>query len=261
MTEFAKLIGITISALSTDFDDFLGAIASEQEWLNEDAGQFFTPYHLCRAIAKMTLGDIKAHLQEKGTPITVSEPACGGGALVIACAHEAYEQGVDPRAHFVFDCQDVSRNSFNMTYIQLSAIGLQAVVHHGNTLSMEIWEHRVTMQHRLYLNWLKEQCQIQRLEMMRDLIVNPALLLEEQAAQSEQYEGASAQPDTEETPTAPKTETEQPQGQLSIFDAETEISAAPAETAKPQKSKPAIQLPPPEQRQLGLFDGQKQAGK
>lgn len=65
------------------YGDFLGEIASETELLSRRGGQFFTLYHLCRAMAKMTFGDVRAHVEEKGL-LLVSEPASGSGALVIA---------------------------------------------------------------------------------------------------------------------------------------------------------------------------------
>lgn len=51
---------------------------------------------------------------------------------------------------------DVSRNCFNMTYLQLSLMDLQAVVQHGNTLSMEMWETRKTTQMMLFEDWLEK---------------------------------------------------------------------------------------------------------
>ena len=161
---FAGLLALTISALGNGkgYSDFLGEIAGEAELLNKGSGQFFTPYHLCRAIAQMTLGDVYQAVKEKGI-VTVCEPAVGSGSLVIASAEEVDMQGIDPRAHMQFDCTDISRDAFNMAYIQLSALGLQAVVRHGNTLSMEYWEHRPTPQLRLFNQWLEPQRRTQRL--------------------------------------------------------------------------------------------------
>lgn len=169
---FAELLVLTISALGNGkgYSDFLGEIAGEAELLNKGGGQFFTPYHLCQAIAKITLGDVYKAVKEKGI-ITVCEPPVGSGSLVIASAEEVDMQGIDPRAHMQFDCIDISRDAFNMAYIQLSALGLQAVVRHGNTLSMEYWEHRPTPQLRLFNQWLEPQQRTQRLvQAMRSLL-------------------------------------------------------------------------------------------
>lgn len=170
LNSFSQMLGITMLAHHTGYGDFLGEIASEIELLNRRGGQFFTPYHLCRAIAKMTFGNVKAQVEENGL-LLVAEPASGSGALIIASAEEIASQGVHPCSCVQFDCTDVSRDAFNMTYIQLSALGLQAVVRHGNTLSMEFWESRPTPQLRLFDKWLKAQQRSQRLEQaLRDLL-------------------------------------------------------------------------------------------
>ena len=98
LTVFAELLGLTLAAHHAGYGDFLGEIAGEAELLNKGGGQFFTPYHLCRAMAKMTLGDVKALVEQKGV-ISVCEPAVGAGALAIACAEEVASQGINPCAH------------------------------------------------------------------------------------------------------------------------------------------------------------------
>ena len=153
---FSELLGMTLAAPHAGHGDFLGEIAGEAALPSKRGGQFFTPYHLCQAISKMTFGDVQAAVAEKGL-LTVCEPAVGAGALVIASAEEIASQGVDPRAHVQFDCTDISRDAFNMAYIQLSSLGLQAVVRHGNTLSMEYWESRPTMQLLLFHQWQLRQ--------------------------------------------------------------------------------------------------------
>ena len=175
LTVFAELLRLTTIAHHTGYGDFLGEIAGEAELLNQRGGQFFTPYSLCRMMAKMTFGNIAAQIKEKGV-LTIAEPAVGAGALVIASAEEVASQGIDPRAHLQFDCTDISRDAFNMAYIQLSALGLQAIVRHGNTLSDEYWEHRPTPQLRLFHHWLETQQRTHRLvQAVRSLFQEKAL--------------------------------------------------------------------------------------
>ena len=253
LNEMAKLIGITIKAHSIDFGDFLGEIAGDEGLLNEDGGQFFTPYSVCRMMAKMTVGNVDTQLKEHGTPLLVSEPTVGGGAMVIACAEEVLSQNIDPRTHLQFDCIDVSRTAFNMAYIQLSALGLQCMVRHGNTLSLEMWEHRPTPQLRLFDTWLQERRQMQRLELMRDLIVNPNSVFANNQADAEPT------PAAEDTPTPTETAENLADGaQISLFDESTFMPASADNAAA--KKRNAVQLPPPEHRQLGFFDGQNLKG-
>ena len=168
---FGELFGLTASVHQNGFYDFLGEVAGEASLLSKRGGQFFTPYHLCRAIAKKIFVNVEAQVKEKGGIVTVCEPAVGAGALVIASAEEVASQGIDPRAHLQFDCTDVSRDAFNMAYIQLSALGLQAVVRHGNTLSGEYWEHRPTLQLRLFDRWLTaKREERQRVEAMKAIL-------------------------------------------------------------------------------------------
>ena len=162
LSSFSEMLSLLIAAHNVSYSDFLGEIAGEYELLNKHIGQFFTPYHLCRLLAKMSMGNVRSLVEEKGI-ITVCEPAVGAGGLVIATAEEAASQGVDPCAYMQFDCTDVSRDAFNMAYIQLSALGLQAIVRHGNTLSDEYWEHRPTPQLRMFEQWLAPRRKAQQL--------------------------------------------------------------------------------------------------
>ena len=174
LNSFSEMLSLLIVAHNGSYSDFLGDIAGEYELLNKHVGQFFTPYHLCRFLAKLLMGNMRSLIEEKGV-ITVCEPASGAGGLVIACAEEIASQGIDPCAHVQFDCTDISRDAFNMAYVQLSALGLQAIVRHGNTLSGECWESRPTPQLRLFQQWLAPRQKTQRLvSAMRSLLTEAA---------------------------------------------------------------------------------------
>ena len=228
LTVFSEMLMIVISSLGSGmgYSDFLGEIAGEAELLNKGGGQFFTPYHLCRAIAKMTLGDVYQSVREKGI-ITVCEPAVGSGSLVIASAEEIDMQAIDPRAHVQFDCTDISRDAFNMAYIQLSALGLQSVVRHGNTLSNEYWEHRPTPQLQMFEQWLAPQRRAARLA---------------QAMQSILAGTASAEPEVRDSPPVGKKSSGQ-----TLFDLEP--FAGGSLTRKRSTQKPDVVL----DRQMDLF--------
>ena len=221
----AELIGLTIAQHHTGYGDFLGEIAGEAELLNKRSGQFFTPYYLCRAISKMTLGDVRQSVEKKGI-LTVCEPAVGAGALVIATAEEAVSQGVDPRAYLQFDCTDVSRDAFNMAYIQLSALGLQAVVRHGDTLSGEYWEHRPTPQLRMFEQWLAPRRREQRLvQAMRSVLAGTCPAEPEACDSPPAYETASSQTlfDLEQFAKEPLTKKRSPQKPDVVLDRQMDL--------------------------------------
>lgn len=170
-SEMAKLHGLTMLAHQQHFGDFLGEIYQECGFTNERAGQFFTPYHLSTFMAVAQLADAPAFVREKGM-VTIQDPACGAGGMLIAAAAELYQQQVDPRACAQFEAIDIDRDCFNMAYIQLAALDLQAVVRHGNTLSGEMWESRPTPQLRYFMEWLEARREetkwVERLQLLRD---------------------------------------------------------------------------------------------
>lgn len=157
LTEIAKLMGLTIEALHTKPHDFLGDIYQEMEFSNPKSGQFFTPFPVSQMMAKMNMADVANKIQEKGI-ITVSDPACGAGGTLIAAALEVENQEIDPRQVLQFEAIDIDRDCFNMAYIQLSSLDLQAMVCHGHSLlRREIWEERATPQLMYFNQWRSQQ--------------------------------------------------------------------------------------------------------
>lgn len=210
---FAKLTALTVEGIKTHPCDFLGDICSSLELTNEDAGQFFTPFTISTTAAKMTVGDVRQQVEDKGI-ITISDPASGAGGMLIAAAYEVAHQKIDPRSHVQFHAADVSRNCFNMTYLQLSLMDLQAVVQHCNTLSMEIWETRKTPQMMLFEDWLEKarasDRTTQMVEKMREFL-----------AQLEQPKEADSESTVEENQQQPiQADVVFEPEQLSLFDSD-----------------------------------------
>ena len=155
------MMQMTLRAHEIEFGDFLGEIAGENNFLNSNLGQVFTPHALCKLLAEISMANARETLDEKGI-IKVSDPAAGSGNMLIATAEVLMNKGIDPRSAVVFDATDVSRNAFNMSFIQLCALGLQANVKHGNTLSSEMFEERPTPQLRI----LQQQMRASRMEQL-----------------------------------------------------------------------------------------------
>lgn len=137
------LLGITALAVQEGGCDFLGQVVGDLELLNDRMGQFFTPYDVSRMIAEMTLQDAGAVIREKGF-VTVAEPACGAGGMVIAAADVLAKQGFDIAQQLYVDATDVSATCFKMTYLQASLRGIPATIRRGNTLSREMFDHAHT---------------------------------------------------------------------------------------------------------------------
>ncbi|NEP18710.1 MAG: N-6 DNA methylase [Leptolyngbya sp. SIO4C1] len=248
LTEMAKLMGITLMAHQLQDGDFLGELAGEEELLSKWQGQFFTPYSLSRLLAGMVLANAREVLEEQGI-ITISEPASGGGALVIACAEELKHQGIDPRSCAQFDCIDVSRDAFNMTYIQVVAQDLQAIVRHGNTLSLDIGESRPTPQLRYFNQWFKERQAEAKLKL---LLTDPDALFDSSADEAVPPDAIAAPKSVEAEQTQVASEPEQ----ASLFDMEGFAGSDTTSSRRPRRKADVVL---PVDRQLGLFSKDREA--
>ena len=126
---FPELLAITTKGFEAKFGDFLGECFEELGASNSKTGQFFTPYHLSRMMADMLAED-----QER---YRLCEPACGSGGMVIAFSEALRAKGKNQQRVLHAYCQDIDLRAVQMTYIQLSLLGISAVVDHMDTLRME----------------------------------------------------------------------------------------------------------------------------
>jgi hypothetical protein len=116
---------------------------------NKGLGQHFTPWEVSYAMARMTLGQkdaIEAKVAEKGY-ITVMEPACGAGGMVVAIARAMYDEGVNYQKCLHVVAVDVDPMCVHMTFLQTSLLGVPAVVYRGDSLRLEMHEHWLTPMH------------------------------------------------------------------------------------------------------------------
>lgn len=100
LAKFPQMLAALTMAMEEEPSDILGQTFHDLELHNKWAGQFFTPYHLSRMMAKMTIGD-KAELESRIAArgfVTASEPAAGSGAMVIALVHEMRDAGINYQA-------------------------------------------------------------------------------------------------------------------------------------------------------------------
>jgi type I restriction-modification system DNA methylase subunit len=138
-----KLFGITALAVQDGGCDFLGQVVVELELPSQHMGQFFTPYDVSRMIAELTLDTVEEIIAEQGF-VTVQEPACGAGGMIIAAADVLARKGFDVARQLYVEAIDISPLCFRMSYLQASLRGIPAAIRRGNTLSGEVFETAVT---------------------------------------------------------------------------------------------------------------------
>ncbi|MCK0197377.1 SAM-dependent methyltransferase [Ancylobacter sp. 6x-1] len=134
-----KLLALIQLALIEGGCDFLGGIAAELGALDTEAGQFFTPYEVSRLMAEISMGDAPAVIAERGF-VTLDEPACGAGCMVIAAADALTATGHDIGQALYVEAADLSATAFKMAYLQLAARGVPALVRHADSLRPECFE-------------------------------------------------------------------------------------------------------------------------
>ena len=145
--------------------DLLGDLYMELELGSDSLGQFFTPYHLCELMSKMSFNKELAEkeIAENGY-ITLNEPTCGAGANIIAFANECRNNGINYQEHLKVIAQDISRTTALMCYVQLSLLGCDAVIIVGDTLrspatdvtiqksDRNIWRTPIHQLHQIFKN-------------------------------------------------------------------------------------------------------------
>lgn len=131
--QFPDLLEILVNALEQNPDqDFLGEMFMAMELGSHWHGQFFTPYSVCRMMAKMQITSSEKELKARGW-VGVNDPACGAGALLIAARNEFAGHGIGWLQTF-FVAQDIDQNAGLMCYIQLSLLGCAGYVVIADTI-------------------------------------------------------------------------------------------------------------------------------
>lgn len=134
---FPQMLHLVVLALSDDPEqDFLGSLYHHLGLHQQQKGQFFTPYHICEFMSELQFtGNEETEIFEGKGYISVNDPACGAGAMLIAFANVARKQGINYQKHVLFVAQDIDRTAAMMCYIQMSLLGCPAIVVIGDSLA------------------------------------------------------------------------------------------------------------------------------
>lgn len=154
-----ELFCLMVCALEAKFHDFLGAIFMELELGDDRSGQYFTPYHLQSLMAKLVMPDVEQTMRREGF-VTVSDPASGSAGMVIAYADNLLESGYNPSEQMYAHCVDIDPIAADMSFIQLSLLGIPAQVVTGNSLTLECSRVRFTPVY--YINNFEKRLDDQR---------------------------------------------------------------------------------------------------
>lgn len=147
-TEY-KFAGMFVSLgdyLTENMTDALGEIFMESGMGSKSTGQFFTPFHISELCAKMSLRETIKNFD--GAKISMTEPSCGGGGMIIASAKVLKDAGINYQKYLDVVAQDLDWKGVYMTYLQCSLLGIKATVVQGDTL-MEPYDIKRTEPRRI----------------------------------------------------------------------------------------------------------------
>lgn len=138
MQVFPMILGEIVMQLEANPEqDLLGDLYMRLDLGSHWHGQFFTPYNVCAMMASTQLGQ-QDYTIDNVKPITVCDCACGGGALLIAAAHEfrkaIQHTGLNAQHYISLYAQDLSQVAAMMCYVQLSLQGFAGKVKIGDSL-------------------------------------------------------------------------------------------------------------------------------
>lgn len=141
---FAKIYALLSSVVYDDgkFNDWLGELFMQTGIGNKHNGQFFTPYHISCLCAKVSIDEsIVRQKQRDNEIITINDPTCGAGGMLVAALETLDRDYHFNYAHncFIF-AEDIDIRCVHMTYLQLSLAGVPAIVKHTNSLTRETWD-------------------------------------------------------------------------------------------------------------------------
>ncbi|HIB1391008.1 TPA: ArdC-like ssDNA-binding domain-containing protein [Salmonella enterica subsp. enterica serovar Muenchen] len=150
------LLAAVTNGLEFSPTDFLGQLLMTLELGNQYLGQYFTPYSLSYTMARLNMADRLPELKNGSREyITVCDPACGAGGMIVATAEAMLEAGYNPQKQMLAYCTDIDPLAAMLCYIQLTLMHIPAVVSIGNSLTMEITREMATPAYRLGLWDLK----------------------------------------------------------------------------------------------------------
>lgn len=165
--QFPKLLAIFVDISEGEPYDHFGQLFMALGFSEDRKGQFFTPPEIAEMMVRMTFIDIQEKLTQKAF-VTLSEPACGAGSMLLASVKVLIQAGYNPANVLWIQAIDIDRVSALMCYIQLTLWHVPAEVIVGDALTLEYREHWFTASHYLG-GWKQKLVWRKMIEHLRDL--------------------------------------------------------------------------------------------
>lgn len=113
--DFSKLLAFLVEALEEEYQDFLGKVFMQMSFGSSANGQFFTPYHVSKLMSEKNFAETKNILKDNNF-ITLSEPCCGSGGIIIAFAETMRKHNYNYQHQLFVEAIDIDETCFMMAY-------------------------------------------------------------------------------------------------------------------------------------------------
>lgn len=133
---FSEALGALIVATSGAQRPVVGDIYEQVGNQADDFGQYFTPWNICRLKAELLLSADDIESATADDPLTIADPACGSGRLLVATAKVLHER--DPNAAILVQGTDKDRTCARMAVVNLVIAGIPGRIRYGDSLTQEI---------------------------------------------------------------------------------------------------------------------------
>jgi len=133
-TAFSEAFGELVIATREAERPVIGDVYEQIGAQADDFGQYFTPWDLCRLKAELITDDRNPDASQDD-PMSVSDPACGSGRLLVAGAKRLREQ--HPETPVVATGVDKDPTCARMAVINLALAGIPGKICYGDSLTMD----------------------------------------------------------------------------------------------------------------------------
>lgn len=139
--KFPELCGLVILLLEAHVTpyDVLGEIYMQLDFGAKYNAQYFTPSDISNLISDFHRESIDAQIHDKGY-ITVADPCCGSGSMLLAKVKTVIELGYNPANNIYIEGTDIDRLVALMCYIQMTLWNVPAKIFVGDSLNLKIRE-------------------------------------------------------------------------------------------------------------------------